>query len=90
MTVESLAREACLSKDHFIRLFRKDLGQTPTQFIINDKMTKAKLMLASEDMSVKEIAFSLGYYDISYFNRLFKKHTLLTPRQYRNCFNKDF
>lgn len=89
LTVDSLAKEACMTKDHFIRLFRKEVGETPAQFIINDKMTKAKLMLASENMSVKEIAFSLGYYDISYFNRLFKKYTLLTPRQYRNCFNND-
>lgn len=89
MTVDSLARMACMSKDHFIRLFRRNVGVTPAQYIINDKVTKAKLMLASENMSVKEIAFSLGYYDISYFNRIFKKHSLLTPLQYRNCFNKD-
>lgn len=89
MTVDSLARMACMSKDHFIRLFRRNVGVTPAQYIINDKVTKAKLMLASESMSVKEIAFSLGYYDISYFTRIFKKHSLLTPLQYRNCFNKD-
>ena len=89
MTVDSLASMACMSKDHFIRLFRRNVGVTPAQYIINDKVTKAKLMLASENMSVKEIAFSLGYYDISYFNRIFKKHSLLTPLQYRNCFNKD-
>lgn len=89
VTVETLASDACMTKDHFIRLFRKDLGITPIQFIINDKMTKAKLMLASENMTVKEIAFSLGYYDISYFNRIFKKHTMFTPLQYRKCFNKD-
>lgn len=88
-TVETLAREACMSKDHFIRLFRRDLGQTPAQFIINEKMTKAKLMLASENMPVKEIAFSLGYYDLSYFHRQFKKHAFLTPNQYRNCFNQQ-
>ena len=76
-----------MSKDHFIRLFRQELGYTPTQFIIDKKMMKARLMLASENMSTKDIAYSLGYDDVSYFTRLFKKHTGTTPLQYRNSFN---
>ena len=87
LTVDALACDACMSKDHFIRLFRQEVGDTPAQFIINSKMTKAKLMLASENMSIKDVAYNLGYYDISYFTRLFKKHTDFTPRQYRNLFN---
>ena len=89
LTVDVLACYACMSKDHFIRLFRQEVGDTPAQFIINSKMTKAKLMLASESLSIKDIAYNLGYYDISYFTRLFKKHTNFTPRQYRNFFNKE-
>ena len=85
--IEELAQEACMSKDHFIRLFRQELGYTPTQFIIDKKMMKARLMLASENMSTKDIAYSLGYDDVSYFTRLFKKHTGTTPLQYRNSFN---
>lgn len=85
--IEELAQEACMSKDHFIRLFRQKLGYTPTQFIIDKKMMKARLMLASENMSTKDIAYSLGYDDVSYFTRLFKKHTGTTPLQYRNSFN---
>ena len=89
LTVDALACDACMSKDHFIRLFRQEVGDTPAQFIINSKMTKAKLMLASENMSIKDVAYNLGYYDISYFTRLFKKHTNFTPHQYRNFFNKE-
>ncbi len=89
LTVDALACDACMSKDHFIRLFRQEVGDTPAQFIINGKMTKAKLMLASENISIKDVAFNLGYYDISYFTRLFKKHTNFTPRQYRSFFNKE-
>lgn len=85
--VEELAREACLSTDHFIRIFKNELGCTPAQFIIDKKMMKAKLMLASESMPTKEIAYSLGYDDVSYFSRLFKKHVGTTPTLYRNSFN---
>lgn len=87
LTVEELAEEACMSKDYFIKSFRKELGVTPVQFIINDKLMKSKLMLASTSMSVKEIAYSLGYTDTSYFVRLFKKHNQISPLQYRHLFN---
>lgn len=87
VSIDRLAGDAHMSKDYFIRLFKHELGATPMQFIIESKMTKAKLMLSSENISVKEVAYSLGYYDLSYFSRLFRRHTAMTPRQYRNCFN---
>lgn len=87
VAVDCLAENARMSKDHFIRLFKQELGTTPMQFIIERKMTTAKLMLSSENISVKEVAYSLGYYDLSYFTRLFRHHVGMTPRQYRSCFN---
>ncbi len=51
----------------------------PGQFIINRKLIKAQLMLATENTSIKDIAYSLGYDDYSYFSRLFRKHTSMTP-----------
>ena len=44
-------------------------------------------MLATENTSIKDIAYSLGYDDYSYFSRLFRKHTSMTPQTYRNSFN---
>ncbi len=85
--VDELARDAHMSPDHFIRLFKKELGCTPTQFIIGRKMTQAMLMLASEPMLTKEVAYSLGYDNLSYFTRLFRTHTGMTPKQYRESFN---
>ena len=85
--VDTLAKEAGMTPDHFIRLFKSELGRTPAQFLIDRKMMKAKLMLASEALSIKEVAYSLGYDDVSYFTRLFKRHTNFTPRQYRDSFN---
>lgn len=89
VTVESLARESCMSVGHFIRLFRSEVGCTPAQFLIEHKMTKAKLMLATESFMTKEIAFRLGYDDVSYFTRLFRKHVGVTPRQYRLSYNSS-
>ena len=73
--LEKLAEISCLSKDHFIRLFKKELGTTPLQYINQKKIEKAQLLLITEELAVKEIAFQLAFDDYSYFNRLFKKTT---------------
>lgn len=85
--IKELADKLYMSCDHLIRLFKHEVGVTPMQFIINKKMTAARMMIASESMPIKEIAYTLGYDDISYFNRIFKQHTHCTPSQYRRMFN---
>lgn len=84
--LEKLAEISCLSKDHFIRLFKKELGNTPLQYINQKKIEKAQLLLITEDLAVKEIAFQLAFEDYSYFNRLFKKITGVTPQEYRRLY----
>lgn len=81
-----LAETVCLSKDHFIRLFKKGMGTTPLQYINQKKIEKAQLLLITEELAVKEIAFRLAFEDYSYFNRLFKKITGMTPQEYRRLY----
>ena len=78
-----LAESTCLSKDHFIRLFRKETGVTPLKYINQKKIEKAQLILVTDNMSVKSVALTLAFEDYSYFNRLFKKITGVTPQEYR-------
>lgn len=84
--LEKLAEISCLSKDHFIRLFKKELGTTPLQYINQKKIEKAQLLLITEELAVKEIALQLAFDDYSYFNRLFKKTTGVTPQEYRRLY----
>lgn len=84
--LEKLAEISCLSKDHFIRLFKKELGTTSLQYINQKKIEKAQLLLITEELAVKEIAFQLAFDDYSYFNRLFKKTTGVTPQEYRRLY----
>ena len=86
-SVAGLARSVHMTADHFIRLFKREMGCTPAQFAIERKMTLAMLMLASEPMMVKEVAYTLGYDNLSYFTRLFRRHTGYTPNAYRERFN---
>ncbi|MDR2038231.1 MAG: AraC family transcriptional regulator [Bacteroidales bacterium] len=81
--IQELSALCCLSDDHFIRIFKKELKCTPMEYINQRKIERTQLMLLIDEKPVKEIAYSLSFENVSYFNRLFKKYTQLTPNQYR-------
>lgn len=81
--VKDLARISALSVEHFIKIFKKETGETPNMFITRTKMEKAMVLLITSTSSVKTIALNLGYNDVSYFNRTFKRFAGMTPQQYR-------
>ena len=83
ISMEQLSSVACMSKDHFIRMFKKETGQTPNAWLISKKMERAELLLVTTIQPVKQIALSLGYEDMAYFNRLFRQHVGMPPQQYR-------
>ena len=83
ITVKSLADLCCLSEDHFIRLFKKEMGITPLEYIQQKKIEKAQTMLIFDNVSVKDAAYTLAYANQSYFIRLFKKFTGSTPGEYK-------
>lgn len=84
VSIDELSNMCCLSKDHFIRLFKKELQITPVQYINRKKIEKAQLKIITGNLPVKDIAYSLSFENISYFNRLFRKYTGISPTQYRN------
>ena len=81
--IGELAGVACVSKAYLIRLFKHEFGQPPLQYINRKKTEKAQLLLLTTDMPVKDVAYTLGVSDLSYFIRLFKKHSGTTPQEYR-------
>lgn len=81
--LSALIDKAWMSKDHFIRIFKNEMGITPNAYIIQRKIEKAELLLVTTKLPINIIAKSLGYEDYPYFNHTFKKTTGATPKQYR-------
>lgn len=81
--ISALANMACVSKSYFIRNFTNALGISPLQYINQKKIERAQLLLLTENMQVKEVAYAMGYNDHSYFVRLFRKIVGIPPMEYR-------
>lgn len=77
-----LAVLCCMSTTRFYELFRKELGMSPLQYRDKLLMDRASLLLRCGDISVSEIAETLGFNDPSYFSRFFKKYMGCSPKQY--------
>ena len=83
ITIAELAMLCFLSPDHFIRLFKKHLRMTPIEYINRRRIEQAQLLLITTARPVKDIACEVAFYNIPYFNRVFRAVTGMTPVQYR-------
>jgi len=72
ISLDDLASNSNLSKYHFLRTFKNDVGLTPHQFILIKRIEKAKELI-SKGVNLNEVAFHTGFSDQSHFNRNFKK-----------------
>jgi len=83
ITVKTLSREAYMSEPHFFRCFKQQFGLSPVEFINEQRIRMAKMMLHAADHSVTEVSFASGYNNMNHFVKMFKRYTGLTPAQYR-------
>lgn len=79
ITLTDICKTVPLSKEYVTRIFKKEMGITVTEYINQQKLTLAKNMLASEELSLQNICDSVGYQNYHYFSRLFKKHFGISP-----------
>ena len=83
LTLEELANHAGQSVSHYSRIFKQKTGQSPLNYFIQLKISKACELLDQTDMNVSAIAEQLGYVDPYYFSRIFKKTQGVAPAVYR-------
>ncbi len=86
LQTEELAERCKLSIYHFIHLFRLCMGISPYSYLIRIRMERAKALLLTGEMNVREVAFLCGYNDPLYFSRAFSKHYGVPPTDYRHRF----
>ncbi|MBI4977550.1 MAG: helix-turn-helix transcriptional regulator [Spirochaetes bacterium] len=79
----SLAEVAGIHEKYLIGKFRRCFGMTPVDYVTHKRIAAAEALLATTTMKISSIAFDLGYGDSSYFNRVFKKRTGITPEEFR-------
>ncbi len=84
LTLEDLANKAGLSPFYFTRLFKKETGYTPHEYIVVSRINIAKFYLKSTTSSIKEICFSSGFSSESSFCTTFRKMCGMTPTEYRD------
>lgn len=83
ITVPDAARNAVMSPSRFAHLFREQVGMAPMCFLEHRRMEKARQLLLSTRMNVKEIAFQVGFTNEFHFSTRFRKLTGQSPRIYR-------
>ncbi len=83
ITIEHMASVARLSPSHFARVFRKETGKAPMEYVNGLRLEQAKKMLLARDKSVTEIALACGFGSPSYLSSCFQKQYGMTPSEYR-------
>jgi AraC family transcriptional regulator len=81
--LEDLAREAGLSRSHYIRSFRQSMGITPHQYLLSERVKQAQSLIRKGAPSLAEIALSCGFADQHHLARIFRRFTGMTPKMFR-------
>lgn len=83
ITTESLAKLAGVGQTTFFKLFKSATGRTPIEYILQERIKKAKVMIQKSKFTLKEIAFKCGFNSYEYFCSSFKKQEQLKPSEFR-------
>lgn len=83
--LDSLASQACMSKAHFSRTFKQELGLTPMEFVLKERLKLARHYLLLGSFQIQEVCMMAGFNNITYFIRAFKQEFGCTPKTYMKC-----
>jgi AraC-like DNA-binding protein len=85
ISLEDIAGQSDISPFHFLRLFSTVLGVTPHQYLVRSRLRHAARLLADDDTSVTNIAYDVGFGDLSNFVRTFHRAAGVSPRKFREA-----
>lgn len=87
LSLEALAQQIGFSPYHFARLFRHTTGASPHQFVLHQRIERARRLLEARDLPLVHVARVCGFADQSHLTQAFKRHLGLTPRAYRQRYS---
>lgn len=88
ISLEALARRGGMGPRNFIRRFKAATGRVPGAYLQMLRVAAAKELLEHGAPSIQAVASKVGYDDLAFFRALFKRHTGMTPAEYRDCFQQ--
>jgi two-component system response regulator YesN len=83
ISLETIAQHFFVSKEHLSRAFKAFTGENMSDYILRKRMEKARELIVEHRMAIKHVAQLIGYADLAYFYRVFKKHYGVTPGELR-------
>ena len=83
-TASDFAFQLNVHVNHLNRAVKEAGGKTTSQLIAERLLQESKILLKQSKWNISEIAYSLGFQEVTHFNNFFKKHTLLSPTKFRN------
>lgn len=86
--LKNIAKKVGLSTSSFYRLFKHELGISPVEFVMIEKIKLAKRYLTDKDVYIKNVSYETGFEDSNYFIRIFKHYEGITPKQYQKMLHK--
>jgi len=84
LSINDYASHLNITTERLIEICQKSYGQSPKSIILDKKITEAKRLLYFTNKTISEIAYQLGFTDSSYFSRLFKQKTKLSPSDFKS------
>ena len=88
VSIDVLAERIGMGPRNFIRRFKAATGRLPGDYVQTLRISAAKTLLEQGAASIQEVSSEIGYEDLAFFRRLFKRHTAMTPVEYRSRFAK--
>jgi len=82
-SIEELAGNVGLSVSRLAHLFRRELGMSIQSYIVERRLVMAAMLIVQSDERISQIAYSVGFGDVSNFNHSFKRRFAMSPREYR-------
>jgi len=86
LSLDEMAQSVGLSTAHFARMFRKSTGETPHQFVLRQRIDRAKAMLRAPDARVLDVAVACGFKTQQHFAQVFRDACKISPTEYRQDF----